>query len=108
MEMNQIRYFLALCEELSFTRAAAICEVSQPSLTNGIRLLERELGGRLFVRKPRIELTELGRVLRPHFREIARHAHNVREAAVRTLGAADTADASLPAGRRSHATRSAD
>jgi DNA-binding transcriptional LysR family regulator len=41
MEMPQIRYFLALSEELNFTRAAKQCGVSQPSLTNGIIELER-------------------------------------------------------------------
>jgi len=45
MQMHQIRYFLALCEERSFTRAARRCGVSQPSLTNAVIALERELGG---------------------------------------------------------------
>src|SRR5262245_31012171 len=36
MQMHQIRYFLALCEERNFTRAARRCGVSQPSLTNAI------------------------------------------------------------------------
>src|SRR5262245_41413211 len=48
MQMHQIRYFLALCEELNFTRAARRSGVSQPSLTNAIGALERELGGVLF------------------------------------------------------------
>ena len=54
MQMHQIRYFLALCEERNFTRAARRSGVSQPSLTNGIIALERELGGALFQRKPAI------------------------------------------------------
>jgi len=57
MEMQQIRYFLVLCEERSFTRAAKRCGISQPSLTNAIIGLERELGGVLFQRKPLIALT---------------------------------------------------
>jgi len=48
MQMHQICYFLALCEERSFTRAAKRCGISQPSLTNAIIALERELGGALF------------------------------------------------------------
>jgi LysR family transcriptional regulator, hydrogen peroxide-inducible genes activator len=36
MQMQQIRYFLALCKERSFTHAAKRCGVSQPSLTNAI------------------------------------------------------------------------
>ncbi len=81
MEMHQIRYFLALSEELNFTRAARRCGVTQPSLTNAMRALERELGAPLFHRRPRIELTELGGAIRPYLQEIARHAHNARETA---------------------------
>src|SRR5712691_3531176 len=79
MEMHQIRYFLALSEELNFTRAARRCGVTQPSLTNAMRALERELGAPLFHRRPRIELTALGGAIRPYLQEIARHAHNARE-----------------------------
>ena len=81
MEMHQIRYFLALCEELNFTRAARRCGVTQPSLTNAIRALERELGAAVFIRKPRIELTELGRAVRPYMQEIAQNAQSAREMA---------------------------
>jgi DNA-binding transcriptional LysR family regulator len=45
MEMHQVRYFVALCENLNFTRAAENCGVSQPSLTKAIQRLEEELGG---------------------------------------------------------------
>ena len=57
--MFQIRYFLALSEELNFTRAAKQCGVSQPSLTNGIIELERHFGGALFRRKPGVALPRL-------------------------------------------------
>ena len=50
METNQVRYFLALCEEKNFTRAARRCGVSQPSVSNAIKRLEEELGGDLFHR----------------------------------------------------------
>ena len=43
MEMHQVRYFVALCETLNFTRAAEKCNVTQPSLTRAIKLLEDEL-----------------------------------------------------------------
>jgi LysR family transcriptional regulator, hydrogen peroxide-inducible genes activator len=81
MEMHQVRYFLALADELNFTRAARRCGVTQPSLTNAMRALERELGAPVFHRKPRIELTELGRAIRPYLQEIARHAQNARDTA---------------------------
>ena len=73
MEIRQIVYFLALCEELHFTRAAKRCGVTQPSLTNGIRLLEREFGGPLFHRKPRPRLSELGAAVRPELERVLAH-----------------------------------
>ena len=45
--MHQIRYFLAVCEALNFTRAAESCNVSQPSLTRAIKGIEDELGGKI-------------------------------------------------------------
>jgi DNA-binding transcriptional LysR family regulator len=81
MQMHQIRYFLALRDELNFTRAARRSGVSQPSLTNAIAALERELGGALFRRKPKIELTALGRALLPCLESIAEHADHAREIA---------------------------
>jgi DNA-binding transcriptional LysR family regulator len=78
--MHQIRYFLALCEECNFTRAAKRSGVSQPSLTNGIGALERELGGALFHRKP-VALTALGHAIQPYLRRIAETANHARETA---------------------------
>jgi LysR family hydrogen peroxide-inducible transcriptional activator len=84
LQMQQVHYFLALCVELSFTRAARRCGVAQPSLTTAISALERELGGALFHRKPAIALTGLGHRVRPYLDEIARNAGHAREVA-RTL-----------------------
>jgi DNA-binding transcriptional LysR family regulator len=81
MEMHQIRYFLALSKELNFTRAAKRCGVSQPSLTNAINALERQLGGALFRRKPRVALTALGHAMRPYLKQIAQNADDAREIA---------------------------
>ena len=81
MEMHQVRYFLAVCEELSFCRAARRCGVSQPSLSNAISALEHSLGGALFLRKPSIALTVLGCAIRPYLEEIARNADGAREVA---------------------------
>src|SRR5262249_26510587 len=75
MEMHQIRYFLALCEELNFTRAAKRCNVSQPSLTRAIRMLEEELGGPLFHReRSNTHLSELGRIVKPYLEQVGREA----------------------------------
>lgn len=50
MELQQLRYFMALCERGSFTRAADQCAITQPALTRAIKKLEEELGGTLFER----------------------------------------------------------
>jgi DNA-binding transcriptional LysR family regulator len=73
MEMAQVRYFLALCEERNFTRAARRCGVAQPSLTRAIKTLETELGRPLFQRRPEgAVLTKLGSRVVPHFEVIRR------------------------------------
>jgi LysR family hydrogen peroxide-inducible transcriptional activator len=75
MEMQHIRYFLALCDEQNFTRAAKRCGVAQPSLTRAIKRLEKELGGALFERSRKTTaLTALGLAIRPHFAEIEQAA----------------------------------
>ena len=78
MEMHQIRYFVALSEELNFTRAAVRCHVSQPALTRAVKALESELGGAM-VRRERgnTHLTELGALMLPYLRSV----HDQAEAA---------------------------
>jgi len=86
MNLHQVRYFLALCEEQHFSRAARRCGISQPSLTNAIRALEDELGGPLFHRKPSIVTTALGRLLRPHFKAVVQAVDKVRTVAADANG----------------------
>jgi len=82
MEMHQVRYFLAICEERNFTRAARRCGVSQPSLTNAIKRLEQKLGGQLFHRgRGNIELSELGRVVKPYLKQLDQRAHEAKRKA---------------------------
>jgi DNA-binding transcriptional LysR family regulator len=90
MQMNQVRYFLALCEERSFTRAGRRCGIAQPSMTNAIGALEREFGGALFYRKPQIALTALGRAVYPYLDDIAKTADLARAAAQTMLNARPT------------------
>jgi hypothetical protein len=83
METSQVRYFLALCEEQNFTRAAKRCGVSQPSVSNAIKRLEEELAGDLFHRtKNGAKLSPLGMAIRPYLDQINECAEGAkREAA---------------------------
>src|SRR5690349_14066179 len=66
MEMQQVRYFLAVARTLNFTRAAEECNVTQPALTRAIKQLEDELGGELIRREGRnSHLTDLGNRMQP-------------------------------------------
>jgi DNA-binding transcriptional LysR family regulator len=82
MEMQQIRYFIALAKELNFTRAAEACNVSQPALTRAIQGLEAELGGPLFHReRAATHLSELGRMMQPYLASILEQSMAVKERA---------------------------
>jgi DNA-binding transcriptional LysR family regulator len=107
MELHQVRYFLALCKCLNFTRAAESCNVTQPALTRAIQKLEDELGGPLFYRERSLtQLTELGRSLKPHLEATYAAADATkqlaagmrkREIAVLRLGIANGVSAALVA-----------
>ncbi len=84
MEMNQIRYFLAVCEHRNFTHAASASNVSQPSLTTAIKKLEDELGGDLFIRdRAGCRLTALGKVVQPRLEKVQSEANEAKAEAVR-------------------------
>jgi DNA-binding transcriptional LysR family regulator len=82
MEMHQVRYFLAVCRTLNFTKAAEECNVAQPSLTRAIQKLEEEFGGPLFHReRANTHLTELGRAMQPHLERTFEAARSAKELA---------------------------
>jgi len=69
--IRDLRYFLAVGQELHFTRAAERLFVSQPALSKQIRMLERQLGAPLFERDRRtVRLTPVGAALLPHARRV--------------------------------------
>lgn len=81
MKLYQLRYFLAVARTRNFTRAAADCNVAQPSLTRAIQHLEEELGGPLFKRQPgQNELTSLGRFVHRHVQEVDERLGQLRAA----------------------------
>jgi DNA-binding transcriptional LysR family regulator len=71
VHVRDLRYFVAVAEELHFTRAAELLRISQPSLSRQIRVLERNLGFALFQRDRRaVALTPAGESLLPRAREL--------------------------------------
>src|SRR5919106_739028 len=92
VHVRDLRYFVAVADELHFTRAAESLRVSQPSLSRQIRVLERDLGFSLFQRDRRtVTLTGAGVALLPRARELlgawedalAEGTQRAREAAAR-------------------------
>jgi len=82
MELQQIRYFLAVQRHGSFSRAAEDCDVSQPALTQAVRKLEEEVGGELFHREgKRVVLTALGRLIQPALEQSVGGAQSARSLA---------------------------
>src|SRR4051812_38526556 len=81
MELRHLRYFIAVAEERSFTRAAERMWIAQPGLSRQVRDLERELGTQLLERHARgVELTDVGKL----FLERARTALAAADSAAAT------------------------
>lgn len=79
MQLHQLRYFAAVADARHFTRAAEAVRVAQPSLSQQIRALERELGAELFHRaRGHIGLTDAGEALLPLARRILADAETAR------------------------------
>ncbi len=82
MELRHLRYFLAVAEQRSFTRAAEKVGIGQPPLSMQIKDLEAEIGGALFLRTSHgVELSEVGRVFLPHAQKAVDDAEQALRAA---------------------------
>jgi DNA-binding transcriptional LysR family regulator len=88
MELRHLRYFVAVAEDLNFTRAAVRLRVAQPALSSQVKDLENELETRLFERGRRgVTLTRAGKALYPRARAILAEATQAANE-VRTAGGA--------------------
>lgn len=87
MERRQLEYFLAVADLGSFTAAAAAQRVAQPSLSQALKALEREVGTPLFRRLPRgVALTPAGTALVAPARQVARDLQTARAAVQEVIG----------------------
>src|ERR1043165_3379733 len=97
MELHQLRYFAKVAELGSFTRAAAACYVAQPSLSQQIIKLERELKQPLFERLGRtVRLTEAGRTLKEHADQVLRLVDEAKSRIVERADAGKLSIAAIP------------
>lgn len=86
VQLQQLRYFVAVADTRHFTRAAELAHVAQPSLSQQIRGLERELGAELFHRaRGNITLTDAGQALLPLARRILADTESARLAVQETV-----------------------
>jgi len=83
MDLRQLRYFVAVAEELHFARAAERVGIAQPPLTQQIQKLERDVGCQLLVRGRKTVLTAAGSVLLEEARRILAQAERAVEATQR-------------------------
>ena len=79
MDLRQLRYFVSVVRERSFSKASEKLHVAQPALSRHIQTLEQELGFELLIRTPRgVETTEAGRLLKEKAEEVLRYVSEIK------------------------------
>lgn len=87
MDTRHLEYFVAVAEELSFTRAAERLQAVQSTVSSGVAVLEREVGTALFIRSTRhVALTRAGSDLLPQARTALEAVERMRSAGLRATG----------------------
>src|SRR6202453_2379718 len=87
MELRHLEVFVAVAEELSFTRASTRLHLVQSGVSSAIKALERDLGAQLFDRdRHRVMLTDAGQVLLPEARATLAAAQAARDAVSEAQG----------------------
>lgn len=87
MQLNQLRYMVAVAEERNYTRAAQRLRIAQPSVSSAVHALERELGASLFHRtRGEVQPTAAGETFLPWARQVLADCEAGREAVRRLAG----------------------
>ena len=87
MDIQRIRYFLEVARQKNFSKAAKVCHISQPSLSQQIMKLEEEVSGALFLRnRGSIELTQHGQAFLKHANAIMAEVQTAKEFVEETDG----------------------
>jgi len=85
INLQELRYFVAVAERLHFGRAAEACHVTQPTLSGQLRKLEQQLGVKLFERtNKRVALTTIGEQILPYARRVLEEANALASVAAAT------------------------
>jgi LysR family nitrogen assimilation transcriptional regulator len=97
MELRQLRYFVAIVEHGSLSRAALVLHVAQPALTQQLRQLEEELGAQLLHRSAQgVHSTDAGKVFYEHAQAILKQVADARSAVTHSARPSGTVTLGLP------------
>ncbi|WP_338769479.1 LysR substrate-binding domain-containing protein [Massilia sp. METH4] len=97
MELRQLRYFVAIVEHGSLSRAAGVLHVAQPALTQQLRQLEQELGAQLLHRSAQgVHSTDAGKVFYEHAQAILKQVADARSAVTQSARPSGTVTLGLP------------